>query len=579
MWSSRRMHILVLWMALATVLTGFLAGCDTHTGKRCGEGAPPGVKFDCAPPPMNLSVLASGQTGSDVGSLDPAHVTGALEYEIAHAVFPPLITLDAHLKSIDWAAKTHEVSGDGLTWTFHLNRGMKWSDDNPVDSNAFAYSLNRTLDPCTRSEVARYLFSIQGAVAFHAGACPAGVHTSAKTLIGSSIIASDPVTLQIKLSAPDPSFLFALTTPSAWAVPEQLITTDPSHWTKHLTDGYGFGGNLFKVTKWDHAGHLNLAINEQFWANKPLIDTVNFLLYRNGTDVARYYAAGNGDVAMAPMGTPGDLRKLQEYSTIPALDLTYLVTNWRIAPFDDLRMRQALALAVDRRALLRDTGRENDLPTFHIVPTGLPQYNGDLRDPADRTGDAALTSAPEKAFALAQSYANANCSGSLSVCPPVTLTYADTPGQQALAQALVAQWRRVLSGLQFSARAVAPAALDQTARSSQLTLTAWRADLPDTLEMLLSRLRTGGAENLGAASVPDADAVLDQAAAISNANGDVPADRVVQAEQLYVTSSAWIPLSQTAFAQATRSVVRNLTYGDDQHISLLTWQKAYIVRR
>jgi peptide/nickel transport system substrate-binding protein/oligopeptide transport system substrate-binding protein len=106
---------------------------------------------------------------------------------------------------------------------------MKWSDGYPIDSRVFAYSLNRTLDPCTRSEVAHYLFSISGAAAFHAGACLAGANKSAQTLIGSSIIASDPLTLQIKLSAPDPSFLFALTTPGAWAVPEQLIETYLDH--------------------------------------------------------------------------------------------------------------------------------------------------------------------------------------------------------------------------------------------------------------------------------------------------------------------------------------------------------------
>jgi ABC-type transport system substrate-binding protein len=178
---------------------------------------------------------------------------------------------------------------------------------------------------------------------------------------------------------------------------------------------------------------------------------------------------------------------------------------------------------------------------------------------------------------LAQSYANSNCAGSVSACPPITLTYADTPDQQALAQALVTQWRRVLPGLQFSVRAVAPATLDQAARSSQLTLTAWRADLPDTLGMLLSRLRTGGAQNLGTASIPDADTLLDQAATISSGPGYVTLDQQVsRAEQLYVTNAAWIPLAQSTFAQVMHSDVSDLTYSADQHISLTTWQRAYI---
>ncbi len=385
--------------------------------------------------------------------------------------------------------------------------------------------------------------------------------------------------MQIKLSAPDPSFLFALTTPGAWAVPEQLIETYLDHWTEHLADGDGFGGNLFAVREWDHNGHLNLAANYSFWGKPPIFQHLNFLLYQNTDDVARYYAAGKGDVAIAPTGTPADLRKLQGYSAIPALDLTYLVPNWRLPPFDDLRMCQALVLAIDRRALLHEAARETNLPTFHIIPSGLSQYNASLRDPADRSGDAALASAPEKALALAQSYATSTCGGSISACPPITLTYADTPDQQALAQALAAQWRRVLPGLPFSVHAVNPATLDQAARSSQVTLASWRADLPDTLEMLLSRLRTGGADNLGAVSLPDADILLDQAAAISSGPGYLTLDQISRAEQLYATNVAWIPLAQGTFAQVMHNRVSNLTYSADQHISLTTWRNAYLAAR
>jgi ABC-type oligopeptide transport system substrate-binding subunit len=116
-----------------------------------------------------------------------------------------------------------------------------------------------------------------------------------------------------------------------------------------------------------------------------------------------------------------------------------------------------------------------------------------------------------------------------------------------------------------------------TARSPQVTLTAWRADLPDILGMLLSRLRTGGAQNLGAVSLPDADTLLDQAATISSGPGYVTLDQVSRAEQLYATNVAWIPLAQGTFAQVMHNRVSNLTYSADQHISLTTWQRAYLI--
>jgi hypothetical protein len=88
--------------------------------------------------------------------------------------------------------------------------------------------------------------------------------------------------------------------------------------------------------------------------------------------------------------------------------------------------------------------------------------------------------------------------------------------------------------------------------------------------MLVPRLRTGGAQNLGAVSLPDADALLDQAATISSSNG------VARAEQLYVTNVAWIPLAQGTFVQVMRPEVRGLTFGSDQRISLATWQVSYV---
>ncbi len=64
------------------------------------------------------------------------------------------------------------ISADGLTYTFHLHKGMTWSDGTPIDATTFAYSINRTLDPCLGSGVSYYLFDLAGAQAFNSGKCP-----------------------------------------------------------------------------------------------------------------------------------------------------------------------------------------------------------------------------------------------------------------------------------------------------------------------------------------------------------------------------------------------------------------------
>ena len=106
--------------------------------------------------------LSSGANAGDIDTLDPGQIQFGFDYDKAQMIFPMLITLTDDLKPIDWAAKSHEISSDGLTYTFHLNSGMKWSDGTAIDANTFAYSINRALDPCFASGVSYYNLNIIG---------------------------------------------------------------------------------------------------------------------------------------------------------------------------------------------------------------------------------------------------------------------------------------------------------------------------------------------------------------------------------------------------------------------------------
>jgi ABC-type oligopeptide transport system substrate-binding subunit len=146
-----------------------------------------------------------------------------------------------------------------LTYTFRVHTGMRWSDGTPIDATTFAYSINRTLDPCTQAYPAYYLYDLAGAEAFNNSACPFGAIKSTATLIGASIQTPDPLTVRLTLAHPAGYFLTKLTRPTSWAVPQTLIEryTQPVHssyngsngttstWTKHVLDDGPFGGNLF----------------------------------------------------------------------------------------------------------------------------------------------------------------------------------------------------------------------------------------------------------------------------------------------------------------------------------------------
>ncbi|HEX9067773.1 MAG TPA: ABC transporter substrate-binding protein, partial [Ktedonobacterales bacterium] len=99
----------------------------------------------------------SGAKNGDLDSLDPALILFGGDYEKAQLIFPPLLTLDDHNQVAPWAAERWEPNADGLTWTFHLRAGMRWSDGVPIDAGTYAYSINRSLDPCTSSGTSYYL--------------------------------------------------------------------------------------------------------------------------------------------------------------------------------------------------------------------------------------------------------------------------------------------------------------------------------------------------------------------------------------------------------------------------------------
>jgi len=276
-----------------------------------------------------MQPLEIGPNAGDLATLDPALVNFGVDYDKAQLIFPGLVTLDKQQHIVDWAAEKHEVSSDGLTWTFHLRKGMQWSDGAPIDAATFAYSINRALDPCTGSDVASYLYNIKGAQGFNSSPCPVGAKSSANSLIGTSIVITDPFTLKLTLERPAGYFLAALSYPTSWAVPKSLIDQYGEKWTDHLADNEGYGGNLFKLTRWDHQGHLDFERNERFWGQKPILRRLEYTLYRDTDAEWSNYKAGAGDIGYPTATELANARSLKRsnFHQVPELDFFYLVPN------------------------------------------------------------------------------------------------------------------------------------------------------------------------------------------------------------------------------------------------------------
>ncbi len=580
-----------------------------------------------------LRPVASGSYNGDLYSLDPAGYLSSLDYEIAQLIFPQLVALDGNLQPVDWAAERHEVSADGLTYTFHLRKGMTWSDGSPIDANTFAYSINRALDPCWvfSIPVPGYpldypLKRIMGADAFTTGNCPPGAIHSASTLRGQSLLTPDPLTLQIRLSAPAAYFLAGLMQPPAWGVPERLVEryTQPtqlpdrrqngvlSTWTQHLTDDGGLGGNLFKLKLWSHpnvaritpsplpAGttveptvgiaptfgadgraHVLLERNERFWGRKPLLRSLDYTLYDDQRAAWDAFSQGAGDVGYPRMEDLPSARRLKgtAFSQTPLLDVVFLQPNWRLAPFDDIRIRQAFWLALDRRAIAHEALQDTALPSIHLLPEGAPEYHADLTDAAGRREADALTADLVAARALASAYAAQTCQGDYARCPSIYLRGAGAVRNSGVARVAQGQWQSAFPGWAIHVCGLDVRCGDvqiPNPQTYQLSLGETVSDYPDPYYFLSSLWTTSGTYNRAFVSIPAADALCAQADASQAQPARIPLYQ--QAERLFVEQVAAIPLFQRKITYVERTQVVGWSVAPSGQTPLSVWQATYLTR-
>jgi peptide/nickel transport system substrate-binding protein/oligopeptide transport system substrate-binding protein len=526
----------------------------------------------------------TGPANGDLETLDPALIEFPTDYDNAQLIFPGLLTLDEHSQPVDWAAQSHEVSPDGLTYTFHLRAGMTWSDGTPIDANTFAYSFTRALDPCTASPVSYYLYPIKGAKEFNTSRCPVGALHSSTMLIRSSLLIPDPMTLRIRLQQPAGYFLSALTYSLSWAVPQKLIEKYPSRnppdsWTEHLADNGGFGGNLYRLTKWDHAGHMAFERNEGFWGHKPVIRRIEYTLYRMVDAAWTDFTAGNGDLSQPPVTQleAAKSTKATVFQQAQLLSISWLQPNWHIAPFDDVRVRQAFSLAINRQTIAHEVYHDTVIPSIHLVPEGMPSYNPALADSAGRTGSDALTPDLATARALISSYATEKCGGQVVQCPSIALEYV-SQNQGLISSAIVQQWQAAFPQWRISSSGCGRGrqVITSNPQSVQLLSEGWLADYPDPQDFLSLLWSTHGAYNRSFVSIPAVDALCAQADAINDQAGRIQLYQ--QAEQVLVNQGAAIPFRQNMATYVVRSRVVGWRMAPAGQTPLAVWQQVYIRR-
>jgi oligopeptide transport system substrate-binding protein len=512
----------IITLALCLVLlASLLTSCFGVTATTAPTPTPAPTPAP-TPTPTSAPQPAGGQGTlnlTDTGpiTLDPAVAAEASSAMYIFQLFSGLVRLDENLQVAHDIASSWDKSPDGKTYTFHLRRDVKFADGRPVTASDFKYSWERALSPATNSLTAgTYLNDIVGAADVLA--------RKATQLSGVKVL--DDYTLQVTIDAPKAYFLDKMAYPTAFVVDKTNVQSG-SNWWRHPN-----GTGPFQLQQWQPDQRLVLQRNDNYYGNKAKLSQVVFKLY-SGSPM-QLYQGGSIDVAsvsadyMGLVTDPGN-PVFQELNVFPELSLYYIGFNCTAPPFDDVNVRQAFSLAVDKSRVISLATDNVVAEASGILPPGLPGYNADLQG---------LQFDMPKAKQLIAS----SKYGDVSKLPPIVLTTSGWGGDiSGVLGGVIEEWRRNL-GVEVTVRQLEPEAFIYalSQEKNELFDTGWIADYPDPQDFLDMLFRTGAQNNTGNYSNPQLDSLLDKAAV--EPDPETRLNMYQNAEQMVVQDAAVLPL-------------------------------------
>ncbi len=516
---------------------------------------------------------------SDVKTLDPALVTDAASNAPTQCIFTGLMTLDDKLQLKDELAQTHSVSSDGLTYTFNLKPNLKFSDGTPLTSQDVVYSINRSLQKATKSPTApAYLNLVKDSDKALAG--------TISTLIGDSLLAPDPNTVKIVTNAKAAYFLYTLTYADSFVVEKKLIDQYGTSFVAHLADGQGGGSGPFMVKKYTHGQEIDLVPNPNYYGSKPQLKELVFPFYKSGDTAYKAYQTSTLDFAAVPVTQLAGAKQLtNEFKSVPQLATFYWAMNYLAKPWDNIKIRQAFALALNKDEIVHAVYKDTEIATNHIVPKGAFGYDANLKGPDGKT---TTSGNPTMAKQLLTEGLKEE---GLSSMPTVT-AYVASAGSAAARNEFATEqqmWQTVLGvtvQLQdedFNKLLDDINAAAGNAKGIGIYNIAWIEDYPDAQDWLTLQFDKGSPNNTtnyGQNSSANASAQQANQKLMENADSNItdPTARTQQyntAEQSLITDVAWLPVYQSQIQIVRKACIVNYPDNGESLVDPESWTNVY----
>jgi len=502
-WNNREMLPALLACVLCVLLS---SGCGTHSDA-----------------PRDTSVLRLS-FGYEPTALDPDKSFDSLDNLYITALFEGLTEMNEAGMPVPAAAESWDISEDQLTYTFYL-RPSRWSNGEPVRAQDFVYAWKRLLSPETGNEYAYFLYPVVGAEEFNKG-------QGGKEQIG--IRAVDDRTLEVHLKQVTPYFLTLCANMTLMPVCEK-ISAQNENWAAQASTFVGNGP--FRMESWQHYKDMVLVKNEFYWDKDAVkLSRIESVMVDSSSTRKALFDQGELDFTTS-VPLAAFLRYQQEGQTAAedAVWVNYIECNTRQPPFDDVRVRKALSLALDRdiyeEAILQGTSMSG----YALVPTGIlnPVTQKDFRAEGGELFHMDIAAAR-------QLLAEAGYPDGKGF-PQVTLLYSTDIQRQMHAEVMQQMWLQNL-GIQVELQGQEWPVFNQARALGQFQMSyySYYADYLDPMAFL-ECWATGNINNCSGYSNPQFDALLEK---VKNTTDQAARMQLMHdAEKIAVDDMAGIPLS------------------------------------
>ncbi|KAB8033336.1 peptide ABC transporter substrate-binding protein [Fluviispira multicolorata] len=423
--------------------------------------------------------LLNKDNSSEITSLDPSLSSDNLSTFIIDDLYETLIVNNSQGKYVSGAATHWDISKDGLVYTFYLRKNAKWSDGKPVVANNFVYSFRRLSDPKTAASMAYMITMVKNADKVNQGVLK-------PEALG--VKAINDHTLQITLEYSAPYFQSLATMSQLVPLRQDIIEKYGSEWTqaKNMVSN---GAYILK--EWKISDHISLERNKNYWDNKnTVIENVNYWVVTDKTAALRLYQAGQIDWTYGL--PPGQVTKIKkefksEVKHSPSLSTSYLMFNTKAPPLDNLKLRKALALSVDRDDFAKYILEKGEKPLYDLSPYGIANYSQYEPEWAQWSSEKRIAEA-KKLYAEA-GYSRNNPA-------KISIQHQTNETDKKYVTAITSMWAKnlgVKTELSSSEWKVHINSLHE--KKYQLTLRLWQADFDDALNFA-SLIEGNNAQNL-----------------------------------------------------------------------------------